>query len=137
MNGFVKSGLTLALTLCACGTAYAHAHLFQSTPAADAVVTAAPDVLRLDFSEGIQLGFRGVALHGPAEASLLAGTRSLHQRLAAFMTNPAGSAIVNATADPANRQRSRNLGAALSGHCPRTCDEIRSGRPGANPVMVD
>jgi methionine-rich copper-binding protein CopC len=65
MNGFVKSVLTLALTLCACGTAYAHAHLLQSAPTADAVVTAAPDVLRLDFSEGIQLGFTGVTLHGP------------------------------------------------------------------------
>ena len=64
MNAFVKSGLTLALTLCTCGTAYAHAHLLQSAPAADVVVTAAPDVLRLDFSEGIQLGFTGVTLHG-------------------------------------------------------------------------
>jgi hypothetical protein len=36
MNGFVKSGLTLALTLCACGTAYPHAHLLQSAPTADA-----------------------------------------------------------------------------------------------------
>jgi methionine-rich copper-binding protein CopC len=45
MNGFVKSVLTLALTLCACGTAYAHAHLLQSAPTADAVVTAAPNVL--------------------------------------------------------------------------------------------
>ena len=42
MNGFVKSGLTLALTLCACSTAHAHAHLLQSAPAADAVVTAGP-----------------------------------------------------------------------------------------------
>jgi hypothetical protein len=41
MNGFVKSGLTLALTLCACSTAYAHAHLLESAPAADAVVMAA------------------------------------------------------------------------------------------------
>jgi copper resistance protein C len=65
MNGFVKYGLALASTLCACGTAYAHAHLLQSAPAADVVVTAAPDVLRLDFSEGIQLGFTGVTLHGP------------------------------------------------------------------------
>jgi hypothetical protein len=31
MNGFVKSGLTLALALCACGTAYPNAHLLQST----------------------------------------------------------------------------------------------------------
>jgi copper resistance protein C len=65
MNRLVNSGLTLALTLCACGTAYAHAHLHQSAPAADAVGTAAPDILRLDFSEGIQLGFTGVTLHGP------------------------------------------------------------------------
>lgn len=65
MNGFVKSGLALVLTLCACGTAYAHAHLLQTAPAADAVVTAAPDVLKLDFSEGIQLAFTGVTLHGP------------------------------------------------------------------------
>jgi methionine-rich copper-binding protein CopC len=42
MNAFVKSGLTLALTLCAFGTAYAHAHLLESAPAADAVVMAAP-----------------------------------------------------------------------------------------------
>ena len=64
MNRFVKSGLTLALTLCTCGTAYAHAHLLQSAPATDAVVTAAPDVLKLDFSEGIQLAFTGISLHG-------------------------------------------------------------------------
>ena len=65
MNGFVKFGLTLAFTLCTCATAYAHAHLLRSAPAADAVLTAAPDVLRWDFSEGIQLGFTGVTLHGP------------------------------------------------------------------------
>jgi hypothetical protein len=34
MNGFVESGLTLALTLCAGGAAYAHAHLH---PIADKV----------------------------------------------------------------------------------------------------
>ena len=68
MSGFVKSGLTLAFTLFGCGTAYAHAYLLRSTPAADAVVTAAADVLKLDFSEGMQLGFTGVTFHGP-EAS--------------------------------------------------------------------
>jgi len=78
MNGFVKSGLTLALTLCACSTAYAHAHLLQSAPAAGTVVTAAPGVLRLDFSEGVQLGFTGVTLRGPDRANVSTG----HARLA-------------------------------------------------------
>jgi methionine-rich copper-binding protein CopC len=78
MSGFVKSGLTLALTLCGCGTAYAHAHLLQSAPAAGMVVTAAPGVLRLDFSEGVQLGFTGVTLRGPGGAIVSAG----HARLA-------------------------------------------------------
>ena len=78
MNGFVKSGLTLALTLCGCGTAYAHAHLLQSAPAAGMVVTAAPGVLRLDFSEGLQLGFTGVTVRGPDRAIVSTG----HARLA-------------------------------------------------------
>jgi methionine-rich copper-binding protein CopC len=60
------------------GTAYAHAHLLQSDPAADAVATAAPDVLRLDFSEGIQLAFTGVTLHGPDGGIVPTG----HARLA-------------------------------------------------------
>jgi YVTN family beta-propeller protein len=38
--------------------------------------------------------------------------------------------------NPANRQRSRDLRAALSGHCPRRSEEIRPGGTGANPVMV-
>jgi copper resistance protein C len=79
MNGFVKSGLTLALTVCACSTAYAHAHLLQSAPAAGTVVTAAPGVLRLDFSEGLQLAFTGVTLRGPDRAIVSTG----HARLAA------------------------------------------------------
>jgi copper resistance protein C len=78
MNGFVKSGLTLALTLCGCGTAYAHANLLHSAPAAGTVVTAAPGVLRLDFSEGLQLGFTGVSLRGPGGAIVSTG----HARLA-------------------------------------------------------
>jgi hypothetical protein len=78
MNGFVKSGRKLALTLCGCGTAYAHAHLPQSAPAAGKVVTAAPGVLRLDFSEGVQLGCTGVTLGGPGGAIVSTG----HARLA-------------------------------------------------------
>ena len=77
MNGFVKSGLTLALILCGCGMAYAHAHLLQSAPAAGTVVTAAPGVLRLDFSEGVQLGFTAVSLRGPGGAIVFTGPTRL------------------------------------------------------------
>jgi methionine-rich copper-binding protein CopC len=77
MNGFVKSGLTLALTLCGCGTAYARAHLLQSAPAARTVVTVAPGGLRLDFSEGVQLGFTGVTLRGPGGAIVFTGPARL------------------------------------------------------------
>jgi copper resistance protein C len=78
MNGFVKSGLSLVLTLCAASTAHAHAHLLQSAPAAGTVATAAPSALRLDFSEGVQLGFTGVTLRGPDRAIVSTG----HARLA-------------------------------------------------------
>ena len=77
MNGLAKSGLTLALTLCGCGTAYAHAHLLQSAPAAGTVVTAAPGALRLDFSEGVQLGFTRVTLRSPGGAIVFTGPARL------------------------------------------------------------
>jgi copper resistance protein C len=77
MNGFVKFGLTLALTLCACGSANAHAHLLHSTPAAGTVITTAPGVLMLDFSEGLQLGFTGATLRGPDRAIVSTGRARL------------------------------------------------------------
>ena len=43
--------------------AFAHAHLLKATPAADATVAAAPSALVLDFSEGVQLAFTGVATY--------------------------------------------------------------------------
>ena len=95
MNGFVKSGLTLALTLCACSTAYAHAHLLQSTPAPSAVVTAAPGVLRLDFSEGVQLGFTGVTLRGPDRANISAGQARLAPKNDKELLVPLPRALTN------------------------------------------
>lgn len=79
MNGFVKSGLTLALTLCGCGTAYAHAHLLQSAPAAGMVVTAAPGVLRLDFRKACSLGSPGSPCAARAVPSSPRATPGLHR----------------------------------------------------------
>jgi methionine-rich copper-binding protein CopC len=80
MNGFVKTGLTLALVLCVCSKAYAHAHVLQSAPTAGSVVTATPGVLRLDFSEGVQLAFTGIALRGPDGAVVPTGHARLTPR---------------------------------------------------------
>lgn len=41
---------------------WAHAHLQQQTPPADAEVSPAPKALTLNFSEGIEANFSGVAL---------------------------------------------------------------------------
>lgn len=77
MNGPVKSALTFGLSLCVCGTAYAHAHLLQSVPPAGAAVVHVPDALKLDFSEGVQLSFTGVTLHGPGGEIVATGDNRL------------------------------------------------------------
>ncbi|WP_435953194.1 CopC domain-containing protein YobA [Dryocola sp. BD626] len=53
--------------------ALAHAHLKNQYPAADAAVTAAPQALTLDFSEGIEPNFSGVIITGPQEAAVKTG----------------------------------------------------------------
>lgn len=53
--------------------AFAHAHLKMQYPAADAAVTAAPQALTLDFSEGIEPNFSGVKITGPQEAAVKTG----------------------------------------------------------------
>lgn len=65
---FTKRMVSLALFLTALGTsaqALAHAHLKSHYPAADAQVTTAPQVITLDFSEGIEPGFSGIKVTGP------------------------------------------------------------------------
>ncbi|WP_435926825.1 CopC domain-containing protein YobA [Dryocola sp. BD613] len=54
-------------------TVFAHAHLKTQYPAADAAVTAAPQALTLDFSEGIEPSFSGVKITGPQEAAVKTG----------------------------------------------------------------
>lgn len=61
--------LFLASTLAA-PAAWAHAHLTHQYPAADAEVTAAPQALTLNFSEGIEPSFSGATLTGPKQESI-------------------------------------------------------------------
>ncbi len=44
---------------------WAHAHLKQQQPAANATVATSPEALTLTFSEGIEPAFSGVTLTGP------------------------------------------------------------------------
>ncbi len=65
-----------ALVLLAALTApavFAHAHLKHQYPAADAAVTAVPQALTLNFSEGVETGFSGVSVTGDKEQIIKTG----------------------------------------------------------------
>lgn len=71
-----KPIVSIALLLTALGTssaALAHAHLKSHYPASDAVVTTVPQVITLDFSEGIEPDFSGVKVTGPEQAVVNTG----------------------------------------------------------------
>ncbi|EOL8988686.1 CopC domain-containing protein YobA [Cronobacter dublinensis] len=52
---------------------WAHAHLKQQQPAANATVATSPEALTLTFSEGIEPAFSGVTLTGPGGKTLKTG----------------------------------------------------------------
>jgi copper transport protein len=52
-------------SLLAPAKAYAHLHLERSAPAANDTLTAAPSVIRLTYSESVELGFSDLSLVGP------------------------------------------------------------------------
>ncbi len=60
--------------------AFAHAHLQHQYPAADAQVTAAPQALTLNFSEGIEANFSGLTLTGPAGALIATGKAKRNEK---------------------------------------------------------
>lgn len=62
--------LLFLTTMLATPLVWAHAHLTHQYPAANAEVTAAPQALTLNFSEGIEPGFSGATLTGPKQESI-------------------------------------------------------------------
>lgn len=60
--------------------AFAHAHLKNQSPAADSAVTAAPQALTLNFTEGIEPTFSGVTITGPQEAKVKTGEVKLNEK---------------------------------------------------------
>ena len=65
--------LLLLASLAASPAVFAHAHLKNQYPAADAKVTAAPQALTLNFSEGIEPRFSGVTVTGSQQQTVKIG----------------------------------------------------------------
>ena len=67
------SALVLVGGILTAPAVFAHAHLKHQYPAADANVTAAPQALTLNFSEGIEPKFSGVKITGAKQQDVKTG----------------------------------------------------------------
>ena len=84
MNRLLVAALVAAIAT----PAFAHAHLLSEVPADKAVVTVAPTLLTLKFSEGVSLRFTGVTVTGPSNAAVKVGTESLDPKDDTQLTVP-------------------------------------------------
>lgn len=75
-----RGALLFLTALMTTPAAFAHAHLQHQYPAADAQVTAAPQALTLNFSEGVEANFSGLTLTGPAGASIATGKAKRNEK---------------------------------------------------------
>lgn len=92
----MKKSLALAATAALFATpAFAHAHLLQETPAAKAVVAAAPTQLLLKFSEGVQIKFTGVTIIGPDKQAVKQGTESVDPKTGTILTVPLAGTLAS------------------------------------------
>ncbi|MGB7801307.1 CopC domain-containing protein YobA [Buttiauxella sp.] len=71
---------TLLTALTVSGSVFAHAHLQHQYPAADAAVTASPQAITLNFSEGVEPNFSGITLTGPQQAAVKTGTAKRNEK---------------------------------------------------------
>ncbi|WP_260864135.1 CopC domain-containing protein YobA [Citrobacter sp. Marseille-Q6884] len=60
--------------------AFAHAHLTQQNPAANAQVSASPQALTMTFSEGIEPAFSGATLTGPKQEQIKTGKATRNEQ---------------------------------------------------------
>jgi len=72
MRHLFRATLVLWLLATAAGAAFAHAHLKSAEPA-DKTTVAAPKLLRLTFSEPIELGFSSVQITAADKTAVAAG----------------------------------------------------------------
>ncbi|MCK7450626.1 CopC domain-containing protein YobA [Enterobacter chengduensis] len=74
----------------------AHAHLTQPIPAADSVVSA-PQVITLNFSEGIEPGFSGVVVTDAQKQVIKTGTATRDDKNKAQLTVPLQHTLASGT----------------------------------------
>ncbi|QMI05470.1 CopC domain-containing protein YobA [Citrobacter sp. RHB25-C09] len=74
-------------------SAWAHAHLTHQYPAADAEVTAAPQALTLNFSEGIEPGFSGAVITGPKQEQIKTQPAKRNEQDKTQLIIPLGEAL--------------------------------------------
>lgn len=75
------------------GQAWAHAHLRESVPAADASVQTSPTELDLRFSEGLELAFTGLTLTAAGDKPIPTGPARLDPSDAALLVVPVVGAL--------------------------------------------
>ena len=61
----LRYALAILTTSLVTPSVWAHAHLTHQYPAANAQVTAAPQAITLNFSEGVETGFSGAKINTP------------------------------------------------------------------------
>lgn len=88
----LRLSLFLTCSLTAAG-AFAHAHLQQQLPAANAEVNASPQALTLSFSEGIETQFSGVTLTGPQQKTVALGKPTRDESNKSQLTVPVEQAL--------------------------------------------
>ncbi len=74
---FHKSALIAVLLLTSASSAFAHAELVKSTPAANSTVAASPSEIDLTFSEAITLKFSGAKLADTMKMAIETGAARL------------------------------------------------------------
>lgn len=84
----VRAFAPALIACCLAGPALAHAHLIRETPAANAVLTAAPTELRLTFSEALEARFTTVKVTGPGTASVATAGVALDPQNGALLIVP-------------------------------------------------
>ena len=66
----LRYALAILTTSLVTPSVWAHAHLTHQYPAANAQVTAAPQAITLNFSEGVETGFSGAKITGPKNENI-------------------------------------------------------------------
>lgn len=76
-NRSVLFGLIALGSLATAGQAFAHAHLKTAAPTDKSTVAAAPAILTLSFTEGLNPKFSGIRVTGPEKAAVETGNVAL------------------------------------------------------------